>query len=349
MAEANTQRGYPLPSPDNVAREDAVRIRNAIEQISDDMTGLEERNVVASEDAFGSVRLATDADRQAGVAADRVLTVKRTKDMISALLSSVQTTLTEAMDALEQATAGQLNETRAEVDLAVEDLNSSVATQLEGFTTTLAGKFDKTGGKLSGAVDIDNAPGNTLSISGKINGAYRWMLALGAGGDESGSNGGSNLQLNRHNDAGAYLGTAIGINRATGDITLGGQLTSSYNVAGYDIRANRGNGQGYVFFGAGSNYIGFDGANFSFTNHVNSPAGRLVGVGEMQNYVANVRMVYAGDFGVGINQVWESGSVVVTGCWIRLENDVGVVGTGNRGRYLQYYIPNAGWINTSFA
>ncbi|WP_407156304.1 hypothetical protein [Bradyrhizobium sp. STM 3557] len=346
MPNDTTQRGYPLPNPDNVAREDATRIRNAIEQISDDMTALEGRNIIASESEAGSVQLATDAERIAGTAEDRVLTVKRTKDMITALLSTVETALNSAMDALQRTTAVQLSQNEADVDKAIADFNTSVATQLNNFSNTLAGKFDKTGGALSGALTINMAAGQVASIGGVISGQMRWMLALGAGGTESGNNAGSNLQLNRHNDAGAYLGTAIGINRATGDITLGGQLASSYNITGNDLRANRNNGQGYYFFGSGATYIGFDGSNFTSTNWLISPNGnRYAAFNEIPAAVTSIRGVNAGSFQLLGNGQWQQiGNAWMTG--VNLDPDGG--GWQFQSRYVQYAI-NGQWVTAGWA
>ncbi|MGJ4942487.1 hypothetical protein ACQR1W_18070 [Bradyrhizobium sp. HKCCYLS1011] len=345
MPNDQTQRGYPLPHPDNVAREDAQRIRNAISQISDDIAEIADRNVIATEDTPGSVRLATDAERIAGTAEDRVLTVKRTKDMITALLSTVETALNAAMNALQQTTTDQLSQNESDVNKAIADLNSSVATQLGNFTNTLAGKFDKAGGALSGSVAIDMPVGQIASISGEIGGKLRWMLALGAGGAESGNNAGSNLQLNRHNDAGAFLGTAIGINRATGDITLGGAIGSTYNISGNDLRATRNDGQGYVFFGTGQTYIGFNGSNFVATNWLISPNGqRYSALNEINNFVAQARFVYVGDIQVDRQGEVESGGACVTGINYGPSNWSEGNTVWYRLRALQYYIPNVGWV-----
>ncbi len=38
MAFDQTKRGYPLPHPENIAVEDVIRIRRAIEKIDEDMS-----------------------------------------------------------------------------------------------------------------------------------------------------------------------------------------------------------------------------------------------------------------------------------------------------------------------
>lgn len=42
MSDDKTSRGYPLPHPENIAVEDVVRIRRAIEKIDEDITKREE-------------------------------------------------------------------------------------------------------------------------------------------------------------------------------------------------------------------------------------------------------------------------------------------------------------------
>lgn len=38
MPNHQTKRGYPLPHPENIAAEDVVRIRRAIEKVDEDMS-----------------------------------------------------------------------------------------------------------------------------------------------------------------------------------------------------------------------------------------------------------------------------------------------------------------------
>uniref|UniRef100_UPI00192B3091 hypothetical protein n=1 Tax=Bradyrhizobium japonicum TaxID=375 RepID=UPI00192B3091 len=64
MPNDSTTRGYPLPHPDNVARDDAQRIRDAITAISEDLEGMGIEP--ASETEIGGVRLATAAEATAG-------------------------------------------------------------------------------------------------------------------------------------------------------------------------------------------------------------------------------------------------------------------------------------------
>ncbi|MFT4314351.1 MAG: hypothetical protein AB3P11_04605 [Wolbachia pipientis] len=44
MTVDQTKRGYPLPHPENIAVEDVVRIRRAIEKIDEDMSEKENKH-----------------------------------------------------------------------------------------------------------------------------------------------------------------------------------------------------------------------------------------------------------------------------------------------------------------
>ncbi len=45
MPEDKTNRGYPLPHPDNIAVQDVVRIRSTIEEVDDDITKRENEHI----------------------------------------------------------------------------------------------------------------------------------------------------------------------------------------------------------------------------------------------------------------------------------------------------------------
>ncbi|CAG5072881.1 hypothetical protein DYBT9623_04421 [Dyadobacter sp. CECT 9623] len=66
-----------------------------------------------------------------------------------------------------------------------------------------------------------NARGFVM-LAGGIN---RWTI--GKQGLETGGNAGADFVFNRHNDAGGVLGTALGINRATGNATFSGNISAS--------------------------------------------------------------------------------------------------------------------------
>lgn len=139
MPNDNTTRGYPLPHPDNVAREDAQRIRDALTAISEDMDamGIDP----ASETEIGGVRLATAAEATAGTATDAVPVVKRVKDMITSAVTVVSNALT--------ALTGRVTQAESDIDALADGLlatGNTVAghtTTINAHTTSIAGKLDK--------------------------------------------------------------------------------------------------------------------------------------------------------------------------------------------------------------
>lgn len=76
------------------------------------------------------------------------------------------------------------------------------------------------GGTNEATLGIDGTAGTNRELSFTTSGISRWIF----GEDntaESGSNAGSNLILNAYSDAGAYLSTALYINRASGKVGIG--------------------------------------------------------------------------------------------------------------------------------
>jgi len=57
-------------------------------------------------------------------------------------------------------------------------------------------------------------------IRGYMNGSARWIMRLGSGTGEPGSNAGTDFELYNLSDAGTLLGSPLNINRATGNTTL---------------------------------------------------------------------------------------------------------------------------------
>lgn len=85
-------------------------------------------------------------------------------------------------------------------------------------------------------VDLDQPGGNNRFVRFLTSGSSRWTV--GAGDDlELGANTGSNLEINRYDDAGGYLDTPISINRSTGKIKIGqlvGRGSPSGSILTYD-------------------------------------------------------------------------------------------------------------------
>ena len=112
MPNDTTTRGYPLPHPDNVAREDAQRIRDALQAISEDLEGM--GISPATETEHGGVRLATAAEANAGTAQDAVPVVKRVKDMIT----SAVTVVSNALSTL----TGRVTQAESDIDALADGL-----------------------------------------------------------------------------------------------------------------------------------------------------------------------------------------------------------------------------------
>jgi Chaperone of endosialidase len=95
----------------------------------------------------------------------------------------------------------------------------------------------KAGDTMSGALFVTaanpglyvnkTASGQSAIVNGRLNGLDRWRFLLGNFSAESGSNTGSDFELQRFSDAAAYLGSPLSINRATGAATFGGDLSAT--------------------------------------------------------------------------------------------------------------------------
>lgn len=110
---------------------------------------------------------------------------------------------------------------------------------------TLTGPVDYTGAFPGGsgpnqgfaiAVDVPagafvNLNGTAAGIAGARGASRRWLTLLGNGTAEPGGNVGSDFTIQRYADNGALLGTALTITRATGAVTLGGNLTVNGSTA----------------------------------------------------------------------------------------------------------------------
>jgi hypothetical protein len=69
-----------------------------------------------------------------------------------------------------------------------------------------------------------SASGQGIVIAGTLNGPPRWWVRPGNDEAETGSNAGSNFDILRWSDAGAFLGGAFSINRANGEVNVNGNL-----------------------------------------------------------------------------------------------------------------------------
>lgn len=118
-------------------------------------------------------------------------------------------------------------------------------------TTTFAGVATHTAN-----IIIDNtAPavllkkadsGQSAWVESRTNNLTRWQWVLGDVTAEGGSNAGSNTTLNRYNDAGAFIATALTVYRDTGALSLeaSGSLRTAGHISRYESPAETFTGSG---------------------------------------------------------------------------------------------------------
>jgi Chaperone of endosialidase len=87
------------------------------------------------------------------------------------------------------------------------------------------------------------ASGNAANIIGETAGSIRWVVNLGNNTAESGSNVGSDFQINRYSDAGAAIDAPLTISRASGVVTLASNPVISPASGQALISVNAINGQ----------------------------------------------------------------------------------------------------------
>lgn len=119
-------------------------------------------------------------------------------------------------------------------------------------------------GNGTGAVylDLNGAAGSDRALVLKTAGVTRWTFNANTSA-ESGSNAGSNFELYRHTDAGAYIDTVMSCNRATGitnfkELSLGTDLAVQYGGTGVSTLTGIVKGNGTSAFSAavaGTDYV----------------------------------------------------------------------------------------------
>lgn len=149
--EQATSRGYPLPHPDNVARTDAQRIRDAIQSISTEIDAIVNTIGTATTTKIGQVRLATAGEATAGTATNAVPTVKSTKDMIVASVNA----LSDALTAVTSALSDIVDENVTDIDA----LETAVSSLTSATNAALAARVLLAGGQtLTGGFDTTSVP-----------------------------------------------------------------------------------------------------------------------------------------------------------------------------------------------
>jgi len=212
------------------------------------------------------------------------------------------------------------------------------------------------------------------------NGAARWILALADGGLESGGNTGSDFALYRYTDAGAWLGTALSINRANagasfaGTLYIGGKLTVAAGGAGIngnidnagDFWTYRADNTGVAWMGnQRSARIYWDGSKWDF-----NAGGISCGGGPLTGGHLNCYSIYTQGHAITTWGLTSHGTVTINGqlntsnniriggglsyseiefydndwgpMWIHHQNDL--IGFLNNGRGWCFHVTNAGHI-----
>jgi hypothetical protein len=96
------------------------------------------------------------------------------------------------------------------------------------------------GGTLTGELSINysapilllnaTAAGQLRAVVGATNSLNRWAMSFGNSTAETGSNAGSDFSIDRYNDAGTYINSAMSITRSSGNVTVAANLTVSASL-----------------------------------------------------------------------------------------------------------------------
>ena len=125
------------------------------------------------------------------------------------------------------------------------------------------------------SITLQFNPGTPAVIASQtVTGGFaRWLLALGDGTAETGSNAGSNFGFNRYDDSGNFLGSVMTANRATGEVFIPG--LQNYQPRDADLTALSGlTGTNTIYYRSGADMWSpvAIGANLAFTGGVLSAA-----------------------------------------------------------------------------
>lgn len=169
---------------------------------------------------------------------------------------------------------------------------------------------DQTISKANPRINFDKtASGEDASIVTYKGSILRWHVQFGNETAESGSNAGSDFAIHRFSDAGAYLGQAMQITRASGAMTLqntltaSGRITSSYDfyatgaLAGYHFDDRAAAGYYSLYAGSGYAWLCFSGTSLvqfagdRSTQYIYDSGGtarQIVHAGNVSSYVTSI-------------------------------------------------------------
>lgn len=119
--------------------------------------------------------------------------------------------------------------------VAINNFGIQLKTTLTRISTRFGNYLLLSGGTLTGDLTISKATpilNLNKAASGQHAGAFgytniltRWFVSLGNNTAEGGANSGSDFSIYRYTDAGAFIAEALGIARATGNVTVTGDLS----------------------------------------------------------------------------------------------------------------------------
>jgi len=113
---------------------------------------------------------------------------------------------------------------RTQLRIDRNDGTFNVFTPFAAISATFSGSLVANGSvRANGDFRVSRSAGSAGALNFATNGATRWAIEKTSDA-ESGSNNGSNLILNRFNDAGGYLGTLFSFSRSSGEMNFFGNV-----------------------------------------------------------------------------------------------------------------------------
>jgi hypothetical protein len=108
----------------------------------------------------------------------------------------------------------------------------SPALTINRATSAMTMSGDLTISKAQPNITLSKSAGQPGFLIGSTAGSYRWSVELGSAEVESGGDVGSNFTINRYSDSSGFLGQALTINRATGNVSIPTTTASSSATTG---------------------------------------------------------------------------------------------------------------------
>ncbi|MBK5961129.1 hypothetical protein CCR97_23405 [Rhodoplanes elegans] len=215
MIDASTpRRGYPLPHEQNVAFEDAKRLKTALGRIDEDMqAALDREPPAASETAAGRVRLATAAEMTAGMDAHAVPAVARVAAFVAQRIADLVGTAPAALD-----TIVEIAEALKDNPAVIDALQAAIATKADASAVVnKAGGQILTGGFAAVSFDAGTKSSGTFTPDVALGNIQR--VANGGAHALAPPAGDCSMWLRYTNVAGAGALTTAGFSLTTGSFS----------------------------------------------------------------------------------------------------------------------------------